>query len=148
MARIEYRERARGLAGVFTVRDWVAGASGAVLAMLVAVALEPANEAPEGENLPAVSAPVPILADDELVIDQTQPDPLGLLAPEKPVVYYQYLDETGRVRFANSLLQVPEEWRERAGRVELAGIPPQSPAEARMLRKIQQPPSGEDSALP
>ena len=38
-------------------------------------------------------------------------------------VYYQYVDN-GSVRFAESLEAVPEEWRDRAGRIEMDAAPP------------------------
>ena len=42
---------------------------------------------------------------------------------------YPYIDEVGSVRFVSSLLEVPERWRDRAGRVELASAPPLRPAD-------------------
>jgi len=35
-------------------------------------------------------------------------------------IWYQYTDERGSVHFANSLAEVPAQWRERAGRVEMS----------------------------
>jgi glutaredoxin len=35
-------------------------------------------------------------------------------------IWYQYTDERGSVHFANSLGEVPPQWRERAGRVEMS----------------------------
>ncbi len=45
--------------------------------------------------------------------------------------YYQFVDATGRVRFVETLAEVPASLRASAGRVELEGPPPGSPAEAR-----------------
>jgi glutaredoxin 3 len=45
--------------------------------------------------------------------------------------YYQFVDATGRVRFVETLAEVPVPLRASAGRVEMEGPPPGSPAEAR-----------------
>ncbi|MEZ4218012.1 MAG: glutaredoxin family protein [Myxococcota bacterium] len=45
--------------------------------------------------------------------------------------YYQFLDDRGSVRFVASLDEVPPEWRDRAGRVEMASAPPARPADRR-----------------
>ncbi len=42
-------------------------------------------------------------------------------------VYYQFIDERGRVRFVESLDAVPAEWRDRVGFVESSTPPPMSP---------------------
>jgi glutaredoxin-like YruB-family protein len=51
----------------------------------------------------------------------------GCGASEAPAsgggVYWQYVDESGSVRFARSLEEVPAAWRDRAGRVELDAPP-------------------------
>jgi len=44
--------------------------------------------------------------------------------------YYQYVDADNRVQFARSLGEVPEAWRERAGRISLPVPPPSAPASA------------------
>jgi hypothetical protein len=62
---------------------------------------------------------------------------LDVLGPAQPRVYYQYVDEDAVVHFTESLLEVPEEWRERAGRVESDVPLPHTPPEARMLRKLR-----------
>jgi glutaredoxin len=49
-------------------------------------------------------------------------------------VYYQYVDERGRVQFVPTLEAVPSAWRDRVGFVEMAGPPPGSPADARRIR--------------
>jgi glutaredoxin len=54
-----------------------------------------------------------------------------------PTVYFQYIDDAGSLRFADSLDQVPERWRARAGRVEIAGAPPTSPAQAQAAREAR-----------
>jgi glutaredoxin len=50
-------------------------------------------------------------------------------------VYYQFVDERGRVRFVPTLAEVPQEWRSRVGFVEMSSPPPGSPAEAHRLRE-------------
>ncbi len=50
-------------------------------------------------------------------------------------IYYQFVDDRGRVRFVESLELVPEKWRDRVGFVESATPPPMSPAD--MARAMQ-----------
>ncbi len=50
-------------------------------------------------------------------------------------IYYQFVDERGRVRFVESLERVPEKWRDRVGFVESATPPPMSPTD--MARAIE-----------
>ena len=113
-----------------------------VLALVMAIALDSTSEEePAIGALPAVSSsapkPVfPVLAQGAVAAVPARA-PLDILAPDESVIYHQYVDELGHVRFAASLLEVPEQWRDRVGRVELAGTPPATPAEARMLRKLQ-----------
>ncbi len=49
-------------------------------------------------------------------------------------VYYQFVDERGRVRFVSTLDDVPADWRSRVGFVEMSSPPPGSPADAQRLR--------------
>ncbi len=67
-------------------------------------------------------------------------DPLEILLPRAPQVYYQYVDENGIVRFTENPYDVPEAWRGRAGRVELDVAPPDTPAAARLVRKLRTTP--------
>ena len=46
-------------------------------------------------------------------------------------LYYQFIDDGGKVRFVERLDEVPEAWRERVGFVEMDRPPPLTPAEAR-----------------
>jgi glutaredoxin len=46
-------------------------------------------------------------------------------------VYYQFVDDAGRVQFVERLSDVPAAWRDRVGYVEMDRPPPLSPAEAR-----------------
>jgi len=49
-------------------------------------------------------------------------------------IYYQYIDARGAVRFAERLEDVPEDWRDRVGYLELDSPPPMSPADAQRVR--------------
>ena len=49
-------------------------------------------------------------------------------------VYYQWVDESG-VHFVDRLSDVPPEWRERAGRVEMATAPPINRTQAQAQRQ-------------
>ena len=55
--------------------------------------------------------------------------------PSTAQVYYQYVSETGAVRFAGRLEDVPEDKRATAGRVEMSGPPPGTRREAREARE-------------
>jgi glutaredoxin len=41
-------------------------------------------------------------------------------------IYYQFIDDQGSVRFVERLDQVPPDWRDRVGYVEMDGLPPGS----------------------
>jgi len=49
-------------------------------------------------------------------------------------MYYQFVDDSGMVRFVERLADVPEQWRERVGFVEMAAAPPLSPMDAQRTR--------------
>jgi len=49
-------------------------------------------------------------------------------------LYYQFVDDKGRVRFVERLADVPEAWRERVGFVEMDTPPPLSPMMAQATR--------------
>jgi len=51
-------------------------------------------------------------------------------------LYYQFTDERGSVRFVERLDQVPPDWRDRVGYVEMNGPPPTSPGEAQRMRGL------------
>jgi len=51
-------------------------------------------------------------------------------------VYYQFIDERGSVQFVERLDQVPPEWRDRVGYVEMNGPPPLSPDHAQRMRRL------------
>ncbi len=55
--------------------------------------------------------------------------------PDK--TYYQYTTDRGQVRFAESLNDVPPQWRKRAGSVRMASPPPLTPGQAAAQREAQ-----------
>ena len=60
-----------------------------------------------------------LLASDESAAEDAAPaSGVDVSAPSKRA-FYQWTDERGSVRFAQSLDQVPPAWRERAGKVEV-----------------------------
>ena len=57
------------------------------------------------------------------------------LGPESATrVYYQFVDTRGQVRFVDRLGDIPEQWRDRVGYVEMEFPPPLSPMEAQQTR--------------
>ena len=46
-------------------------------------------------------------------------------------IYYQFIDDRGRVQFVERLAEVPVAWRDRVGYVEMSQPPPLTPVEAR-----------------
>lgn len=51
-------------------------------------------------------------------------------------IYYQFVDDRGRVQFVERLSDVPEAWRDRVGYVEMSQPPPLTPLEARRTWKL------------
>jgi glutaredoxin len=51
-------------------------------------------------------------------------------------IYYQFVDDRGRVQFVERLGDVPETWRDRVGYVEMSQPPPLTPLEARRTWKL------------
>ena len=49
-------------------------------------------------------------------------------------LYYQFVDDRGQVRFVERLEDVPGQWRERVGFVEMIAPPPLAPGDARRTR--------------
>ena len=88
--------------------------------------------------LPAVSSAAPAShAAETALVRADEGDLLEAVVTRERRVFYQYVDDTGAVRFVKSRYDVPAEWRGRAGRVELNVAPPTTPAEGRMARKLQ-----------
>jgi glutaredoxin len=51
-------------------------------------------------------------------------------------IYYQFVDDRGRVQFVERLSDVPNAWRDRVGYVEMSQPPPLTPLEARRTWKL------------
>jgi hypothetical protein len=111
---------------------WMVGGFGGALGLAMALAFAVALQSSPPEVLPHVSAGIPASE----IVDLTDRHPIERILPAEAIVYYQYVDEDGAVQFSSTLHEVPEAWRDRAGRFELAGMPPSTPAEARMHRKL------------
>jgi glutaredoxin len=61
-------------------------------------------------------------------------------------MYYQFVDDSGMVRFVERLADVPEQWRDRVGFVEMAVAPPLSPMDAQRTRNQQYASSARSAA--
>lgn len=124
-----------------TQRNLIVGGLFGFATCLALAACTAPSQSTDAGPLPPVSAGMPTIEAGEISgqADLVDVDSIDRLILDEPRVYYQYTDESGAVRFVQSLLEVPEAWRDRAGRVELAAPPPTSPAEARMLRKLGEP---------
>jgi hypothetical protein len=118
-------------------RILIVGSAAACLVGLGACASLGQREASD-ENLPAVSLGYGTESDAALgEADDSSRDLVDVLGPAERRVYYQYVDDDFVVHFTENLLAVPEEWRGRAGRIELDVRPPLTPPEARMIRKLR-----------
>jgi glutaredoxin len=51
-------------------------------------------------------------------------------------IYYQFVDNRGRVQFVERLSDVPADWRDRVGFVEMNRAPPLTPLEARRTWRV------------
>ncbi len=59
------------------------------------------------------------------------PDMESIGGSEAMRIYYQFVDDGGRVHFVERLAEVPRAWRDRVGFVEMDRPPPLTPEEAR-----------------
>jgi len=111
----------------------------AALLLGIAVGLSLATQVvqTETELLPAVSSAAPNGGDASASSTDPDNELIEVVISQNKRVFYQYIDGEGAVRFVESPYDIPEEWRDRAGRVELNVAPPNTPAEARMARKLQ-----------
>jgi hypothetical protein len=122
-------------------RILIVGSAAACLVGLGACASLGQREASD-ENLPAVS--LGYGSESEAALGEGDASSLvDVLGPAERRVYYQYVDDDFVVHFTENLLAVPEEWRGRAGRIELDVRPPLTPPEARMIRKLRLERDGE-----
>lgn len=68
--------------------------------------------------------------------DSRSPD-MESIGPEGAQrIYYQFIDDRGRVQFVERLSDVPAAWREQVGYVEMSQPPPLTPQEARKTWRI------------
>jgi glutaredoxin len=51
-------------------------------------------------------------------------------------IYYQFIDDRGRVQFVERLSDVPDAWRDQVGYVEMSQPPPLTPQEARKTWRV------------
>jgi len=113
-------------------RNWILAGIGGVFAIVAGIAITASLQRPGVETLPAVSAGIP----SQDFVDLTNRDPIEKLLPPEPVIFYQYVDDDGRVQFSSTMNEVPLEWRDRVGFVRVAAVPQDTPAGARMVRKL------------
>ena len=103
-------------------RTWIVASMASLLCACNVVAGEPAaGEAAAEEGEPRAERPAGSDVESLGPGDETR-------------IYYQFIDDKRRVRFVERLADVPEQWREQAGFVEMSSPPPLSPADARATR--------------
>jgi len=115
-----------------TRSHWILAGISCVIAFLSGFGYATILHQAGGQTLPAVSTGIP----PSEIIDLTDRDPIEKLLSPNPVVYYQFVEPDGEVRFVRRLAEVPLEWRDRVGFVELAAVPQDTPAGNRMIRKL------------
>ncbi len=113
-------------------RNWILAGIGAVVGLVLGIAFSATVPRTGDEGIAPVSAGVP----PSVYVDLTDRPLIEKLLPPEPVVFYQFLDEDGQARFVQTLTEVPPEWRDRVGFVEMAAVPQHTPAGARMIRKL------------
>jgi glutaredoxin len=68
--------------------------------------------------------------------DRRSPD-MESIGPEAAKrIYYQFVDDRGRVQFVERLSDVPAAWRDQVGYVEMSQAPPLTPQEARKTWQV------------
>jgi glutaredoxin len=68
--------------------------------------------------------------------DSRSPDMKSIGPEAAKRVYYQFVDDRGRVQFVERLSDVPAAWREQVGYVEMSQPPPLTPQEARKTWQV------------
>lgn len=68
----------------------------------------------------------------------TDPDMQSIGPDASQRIYYQFVDDRGRVQFVERLSDVPAAWRDRVGYVEMSQPPPLTPLEARRSWKLSE----------
>jgi len=114
---------------------------GVILAGLVAFASpgcdrieavkQAASPSAEGDDRNPAPADDPTKSTAAPSMDSIGPD-------EAQRVYYQFIDDKGRVQFVERLTDVPTTWRDQVGYVEMNQPPPLSPEEARRSWQVSE----------
>ena len=115
-----------------TRSNWILAGIGGLIGIVSGIAIATVAQRTGVEPLPAVSAGIP----PKDVRNFTDRDLIEKLLPPEPVIYYQFVDQDGDVRFVPYLHEVPLEWLDQVGFVEVAAVPQTTPAGARMIRKL------------
>lgn len=84
-------------------------------------------------STPANSAEAP----ESATPDSDRNRKMESVGPEKAMrIYYQFIDDHGRVQFVERLSDVPAAWRAQVGYVEMSQPPPMTPQQARQTWQI------------
>jgi glutaredoxin len=87
--------------------------------------------AADGASSDAVAEGAAQDGDQGLAPPPRDPEMQSIGPDESQRVYYQFVDDRGRVQFVERLADVPAAWRDRVGYLEMSQPPPLSPLEAR-----------------
>ena len=130
--------------GELTLRQRIPTQACLVLAVLTALACGPASSGPDHLAPQNTSQPV----SGEMNFEARAGSESVAALAAKPAgsriqsiesehaarVYYQFIDQRGSVRFVERLDDVPAEWRDRVGFVEMDSPPPLSPIDSQRTR--------------
>lgn len=113
--------------------------SGWLLAIGLALSLA-GGPACDGQER-AAAASVSAISDEIMRSAQTVIQPrsadMESVGPEAAKrIYYQFIDDHGRVQFVERLSDVPAAWREQVGYVEMSQAPPLTPQQARQSWQV------------
>jgi glutaredoxin len=103
-----------------------ANLAAAATGLLERAAAPEAAEIPSQSAGPEVALPADAPAKAEIEVVRTQPG-----SELESRTYFQYIDERGTVRFVASRDELPAQWRDRAGTVEMSSMPAERPADRR-----------------
>ena len=95
-------------------------------------AFEAGQRQAAGHKSSAGSAPDSDFKDDEVA--KARAGGVSLGPDHAKRLYYQFIDARGRVQFVERMIDVPAQWRDRVGFVEMDTPPPLSPAMAESTR--------------
>lgn len=131
----------RQIQGLRSIRLWIGIAS--IVVMLGCDRFDPSVLMPatseENSSAPAEkSGTSRAIATADGNVDASPRDPeMQSIGPDgSQRIYYQFVDDRGRVQFVERLSDVPEAWRNRVGYVEMSQPPPLTPLEARRTWKL------------